>query len=274
MLHAGVAGHCSRDAGDDRHIDGSNVADPSLPVARYIKWQSGWDTLHEQGCQPTLGRSRAALSGAIGLEPHWGYPVLCLGRQGTGSFFCMLDISVRHALFVLSPSTCKPDFFATSVDAGSVLRRALVALQSSTGCPCLQVAQQCDWQAALAAMTKPMQLRGALVMLALYKAGEDDMDPAASQGQRWIWDLLQGPVASPLSFFAAKGATIPTSAAHGHGQQRVTLVHALACCPGFTQSPAGVPVNVKAWDSQAQHARVTSTIAFSHSSLLADMLCD
>ena len=102
------------------------------------------------------------------------------------------------------------------------------------------MAQQCDWQAALAAMTKPMQLRSALVMLALYKAGRDDADPAASQGQRWIWDLLQGPVGSTLSSFPAEGITKAASPAHAHGQQQVALVHAIACCSDSTHSPADV----------------------------------
>ena len=94
------------------------------------------------------------------------------------------------------------------------------------------MAQQCDWQAALAAMTKSMQLRSALVMLALYKVGGDDMDPTVSQGQQWIWDLLQGPVGSTLSSFAAEGDAKAGSPAHSHSQQKVALVHALACCPG------------------------------------------
>ena len=100
-----------------------------------------------------------------------------------------------------------------------------------------------------------MQLRSALVMLALYKAGGVDVDPAASQGQRWIWDLLQGPVGSTLSSFAAEGGTKAASAAHAHGQQQVALVHALACCPDSIQSPAGVTMNVRA--AIAQPARVT-----------------
>ena len=89
-------------------------------------------------------------------------------------------------------------------------------------------------------MTKPMQLRSALVMLALYKAGRDDVDPAASQGQRWIWDLLQGPVGSTLSTFPADGVTKAATPAHAGGQQQVALMHALACYQDSTQSPAGV----------------------------------
>ena len=63
--------------------------------------------------------------------------------------------------------------------------------------------QEVDWQTAVAEMSKPLQLRFALVLLALYKAGEDDAQSEASKAHRWIWDLLQGPTGSALTSFAA-----------------------------------------------------------------------
>lgn len=79
------------------------------------------------------------------------------------------------------------------------------AENSKPGCSlCMQVLQKVDWQAAVAEMGKPLQLRFALVLLALYKAGEGDAQLAASQAHRWIWDLLQGPVGTALTSFAAQ----------------------------------------------------------------------
>ena len=68
-------------------------------------------------------------------------------------------------------------------------------------------------------MSKPMQLRFALVLLALYKAGEDDARPAASAGHRWIWDLLQGPVGAELATFSAEPLQSPSN---GGASQKVT----------------------------------------------------
>jgi hypothetical protein len=60
-------------------------------------------------------------------------------------------------------------------------------------------------------MRKPMQLRFALVLLALYKAGEDDACPAVSAGHRWIWDLFQGPVGAELATFSAESLQSPSN---------------------------------------------------------------
>lgn len=65
----------------------------------------------------------------------------------------------------------------------------------------IQVLQAVDCQMPVAMMSKPLQLRCALVLLSLYKAGENDMQPAASQAHRWIWELLQGPVGRALTAF-------------------------------------------------------------------------
>ena len=81
----------------------------------------------------------------------------------------------------------------------------------------MQVLKEVDWKVAVAEMSKPLQLRLALVLLALYRAGEDDAQPAASQGHRWIWDLLQGPVGSALATFAAQAR----EAHSGLGAQQV-----------------------------------------------------
>ncbi len=82
---------------------------------------------------------------------------------------------------------------------------------------CMQVLQEVDWEAAVAEMSKPLQLRFALVLLALYKAGEDDVQPDGSKAHRWIWDLLQGPVGSALTTFPAQ-----TGEEHsGHGSRQV-----------------------------------------------------
>ena len=81
----------------------------------------------------------------------------------------------------------------------------------------MQVLKEVDWKAAVAEMSKPLQVRFALVLLALYKAGEDDAQPAAGQGHRWIWDLLQGPVGSALTTFAAQTGELHS----GHGAQQV-----------------------------------------------------
>ena len=82
---------------------------------------------------------------------------------------------------------------------------------------CMQVLQEVDWEAAVAEMSKPLQLRFALVLLALYKAGEDDVQPDGSKAHRWIWDLLQGPVGSALTTVPAQ-----TGEEHsGHGSRQV-----------------------------------------------------
>ncbi len=80
----------------------------------------------------------------------------------------------------------------------------------------MQVLQEVEWQAAVAEMSKPLQLRFALVLLALYKAGEDDAQPDASKAHRWIWDLLQGPVGAALTSFPAH--TREEHSAHGSQQ--------------------------------------------------------
>ena len=90
--------------------------------------------------------------------------------------------------------------------------------------PCMQVLQEVDWQAAVAAMSKPLQLRFVLVLLALYKAGEGDAQPAASQAHRWIWDLLQGPVGTTLTSFAAQKREVHD----GYGAQQARSLSQLS----------------------------------------------
>ena len=128
----------------------------------------------------------------------------------------------------------------------------------------MQVLKEVDWQVAVAEMSKPLQLRLALVLLALYKAGEDDAQPAASQAHRWVWDLLQGPVGSALTSFAA-----PAEAAHS-GQE----AHKVACsahpvkvqfaqqrlsyCHGVCAQVCIVPLNLRGLAEK--HAAVPKTL--------------
>ena len=81
---------------------------------------------------------------------------------------------------------------------GATSQCAIPAIHSFRGL--LQVLQSIAWKHVAPRLPKGLQIRLALVVLAVYR-GATTSDPAESSFWDWIWNLFDGPVGTTLTAF-------------------------------------------------------------------------